>query len=540
MPDKRKNMRPQKNPLQYSPYQTIELEAFKQYLELRTTELQTTFRKIITGIKDKSLLKNKSRVVYRVEFYHGVDELDFWLKIFDEQENLIEHEYGDEHFFKIYNKEITYPRVDFNFPYPKEMDVYYEDERWLRMVGQKHLEFFFWFTKNWMAVDGHQIGIPTTALENSIVRVYNFNKMQWGGNINWNPDATYPHNRKLTDYELKKRIGLIDLTSTIPTKWSYFEKENEFVEIGIFSYKYYVRKGHLENFDNIPFEKIQLDNKLFVNQVDEIINEGFIGKPRPSQQPLVHESIKDWKYWTSPQTPIILNSAVMDLEIYLDTQLPFAYKKFISTNLLQSYEKNKPDFPIAIEDWRKIEKYFTPAEIITRLKNNNQENIGKIPIAKTATGELLMMSTTDSSIFIYSNNEFKLIFDSLIDYMDSCIKISTYFCPVKLHIDKGNIVTMKNWFAKGNQLSALKTSGSRSIMQESLNRPEMMELLLNNGADPNKVYIYTDQIDRKTLDLMIEKGLDFQAKLDTDQWLRKNLIKQGGYDDLLAKYPEKN
>ncbi len=533
-------MRPQKNPLEYGPYQTIELAHWKKYLESKTDELQSIFRKIIAGIKDKSLLVDKTADVYEVEFYHGVDELDFWLRITDKEGKPVEHEFGNEHFFKIYSDYAVFPPLKYEFVYPTDLDIYYEDERWLRLVTDKHNEFFYWFVKNWIACEGHQIGVYTYTLENSIVRIYNLNKLQWEHSVNSDPEEfTYPLTRELTDYELRKRIGFQDRFN-IPTKWRYFEKANEFIEIGIFSYQYYFRKGAIENFNTIPFDKLELNPVKLANKIDSILNDGFFEKPRPNELPLVMESIKDWKYWSTLQTPIIPNSQVFDLVIYLDRQLPIAYKKFISTNYLQSHEKQKPDFPIAINEWRKIEKYYLPTEIIAQLKSAANQSQGKIPIAKTTTDEILMMDCQDSSIYIFVNSESHLIQDSLSEFIDSCIKISNYFCPVRLHVDKRNVTTLKDWFEKGGKLAELKTLGNRSILQDALGQTELMELLLNNGADPNKVALYADRITRPTLDLMIEKGLDFQAKLDGQQWLRKNLNERSEFADLLEKYPEGN
>jgi len=127
-------MKPQKNPLEYSPYQVLELTHWKKYLASRTPDLQVTLRRIIEGIKNKTLLKNKEAKIAEIEFYHGVDELDFWLKIIDENHKLIEYEFGDEHIFKVYSPKIKYPYLDYKFVYPQDIDVYYEDERYFRML----------------------------------------------------------------------------------------------------------------------------------------------------------------------------------------------------------------------------------------------------------------------------------------------------------------------------------------------------------------------------------------------------------------------
>ena len=532
-------MKPQKNPLEYSPYQVLELTHWKKYLASRTPDLQVTLRRIIEGIKDKTLLKNQQANIAEIEFYHGVDELDFWLKIIDENHKLIEHEFGEEHIFKFYSPKIKYPSLDYKFVYPEDIDVYYEDERYYRMLTEKHLEFFFWFSKNWMECEGHHIGYLTRTLENSIIRVFNLNKLIWGDN-NHPIQNTYPYplKRNLTDYELRRRIGLED-NQNHHTKWRYFEKENEFIEFGYFSFEYYTRTGLKTTFENTPYEKIKFAKNEFTEKIDGLLNAGFEEKRRPSLTPLVSPTIHDWKIWCYPQESIIPIDEIEKLEKFLNIKLPKTYRKFITTNTLQNFEKNKPHFPIALENWREIEKYFLPSEIIDHFITIGRKFDGNLPIAKTTTHEMLMLRTVDASVYIFSKNDCTQINTSFMEFLEGCIKFSGYFCSLGVHTSKRNIESVKNWFEKGGQLSAIKSAPN--MLQEATANHEMMEVLLKNGVNPNLVrYIFPNQIQPQTLTLMIQHGLDFKELLKKHESLRTGFNKRPEFADLMSIYYEED
>ena len=124
-----------------------------------------------------------------------------------------------------------------------------------------------------------------------------------------------------------------------------------------------------------------------------------------------------------------------------------------------------------------------------------------------------------------------------MEFLEGCIKISGYFCPLGVHTQKRNIESVKNWFEKGGQLSAIKSTGN--MLQESTSNHEMMKVLLQNGVNPNLVrYIFPNRIQPKTLILMIQHGLDFRQLLKDHESLRIGFNKLPEFADLMSKYKE--
>ena len=150
-----------------------------------------------------------------------------------------------------------------------------------------------------------------------------------------------------------------------------------------------------------------------------------------------------------------------------------------------------------------------------------------------------MLRTIDASVYIFSKNKCTQINPSFIEFLEGCIKISGYFCPLAVHTQKGNIESAKHWFEKGGPLSAIKSPGS--ILKESTSNHEMMEVLLINGLNPNLVrYIFPDQIQPKTLILMIKYGLDFKKILKEHESLRIGFNKRPEFANLMANYKEED
>ena len=185
--------------------------------------------------------------------------------------------------------------------------------------------------------------------------------MQWNTkNIENN---IYPLNRRLSDYEIRKRIGFDDFPGH-NTKWRYFEKDNLFVEFGNYQFKTYTRSGPREKFDSIPFKRTDLDVSEKLMEIDGIINEGYYEKQRPSLLPKVSPDIIDWKFTSEITESHIENSEVDKLEYSLKINIPYVYRVFVTSILHNKFLNSYQDFQISKAKWGRIEAYFLPREII--------------------------------------------------------------------------------------------------------------------------------------------------------------------------------
>ena len=99
---------------QYSPYQIIELENWKAFLQSRSLELQDNFKTIINGVKNKSIIADSENVkIGKLEFWHEAHELDFTFELLDEREGPIANTFGSKMLFSP-NDYVKNP-LEFNF-----------------------------------------------------------------------------------------------------------------------------------------------------------------------------------------------------------------------------------------------------------------------------------------------------------------------------------------------------------------------------------------------------------------------------------------
>ena len=501
---------------QYSPYQIIELEHWRGFLQSRTIELQNNFNEIINGIKNKSIvLDNEKLNIGKLEFWHQAWELDFTFELLDESESQIESTFGNKRLFSP-NDYVKNP-LNFDFIYPKDLNVYYEEYRQQKFDREIFWEFFIWFSKNWIKCGGHRISLLTTTEENSVRRIFNLNEINWFENVEYyypkeNQVIPFPLNRELTDFEIKKRVEF-EYFPKFKTIWRYLENNDEFREFGIYNNELYERGGNTKDFKTLEFDKQKFDRKEICNKINDLINEGFYEKQRPARFPTVIPNMIELELSSRSKGPRVQESHIVDLEKKLNVKLPSAFRFFVTSIYDEQVHRELCDFPISKDEWKKIGKYFLPEEIISEYGESSFNQESRLPIAITTEKEIISISLSDSSIYISTDENERKISDSFEDFINNSIGISEYFCPRTYHIEKGNIATIKSWIEKGWDMKDVKTN--RSILNLSYS-DEINTLLLENGADPNKSYIYYDIVSPKYLQTLIDYGLDLEKKFEED------------------------
>jgi hypothetical protein len=522
---------------QYSPYQIIEIEHWKAFLQSRSMELQDNFKTIINGVKNKSIIADNEIIkISKLEFWHEAHELDFTFELLGERENQIANTFGGKMLFSP-NDYVQNP-LEFNFIYPDDLNVYYEAYREQKLYEEKFNEFFIWFVKNWIACGGHKIGILATTEENSVRRIFNLNRINWFENIESyypkeNHIIPYPLNRELTSFEIKKRVEFKQFVSKFKTTWRYLENGNDFIEFGIYNYELYKREGNIKDFQILEFDKQKLDRIEVSNKIDKLINQGYFETQRPDKYPMVIPDMIELELYSGSEKPKIQENEIDELEKALNFKTPNSFRFFITKIYTEEILRQICDFPVNDENWRRIEMYLTPEEMIEKYNDSSCKQKNILPIANATEKEILGISLADSSIYIISDETQSKISNSFEDFIQICIGISEYFCPRKYHIEKGNIATIKSWIEKGWDMKDVKTN--RSILNLSYN-DAINTLLLENGADPNKSHIRYDIVSPNYLQILIDFGLDLEKKFEEDKWLKIKLKERGEFEEILKKY----
>jgi len=309
-----------------------------------------------------------------------------------------------------------------------------------------------------------------------------------------------------------------------------------------------LRKGSIKNFSKVRYKLNEIPSqdlnrrdreKSIAKMADDLINQGYYEVQRPDCDIKLHPALIEWDYgpFVRDFKPIE-ESSFKDFENQFTISIPSSYKWFISrmNNVKPMWELSH--FRLKSRKWKEFQEIYPFQKVFEVYRIfHTENNLPKeyLPFASDIESGILLINTKSYHILHYAKT------GDLIDlgipfkeFIGSCAGISEYFYPIQYHIEKGNATTLDNWFKKGGKLIDIKTLGKRSVLQDTMDI-ELLKILLKNGANPNDVHIYGDVISRDCLDLFIEYGLDLKAKMEEEPWVKKQLSKRNGFEDLIEK-----
>ena len=106
-------------------------------------------------------------------------------------------------------------------------------------------------------------------------------------------------------------------------------------------------------------------------------------------------------------------------------------------------------------------------------------------------------------------------------FIGTCTESDGYFDPLRFHLEKRNAVTLKKYFDDGGSINDITTLGTRHILQDTSNL-KIMEVLLENGAEPNGFFMYSEHLTPQHMELLIKHGFDLREQLKMQEGLAKN------------------
>ncbi len=534
------------------PYQKNALAHWKKYLEANTEKLKASFQEIISklqkkevhplkGIFSKSFSKKKNEI-QKIEFWQNAWEYDMRIQFLDKNEEIVENELSEKFIFDKYDDFAPY--LNHNFIYPKDCDVYLEEERESRFDEAKYHAFFFWLSKTWIECNGHRLNILTTTEENSVRRIFNLNYINWIDDMRdfdpYNsPIVKHPIKRDLTDFEIMSRIRL-DSIRPFKVHWRYLENDDSFIEYAIYQYECYMRTGTKDKFNQIHFFKEEYKRVKISQEIDQYLNSGYFEKPRPESGPKIHKDLVEWKIGGYKKELVITKAEFNTIEQNIGFTLPGTYKWFIARMNGETQIHQMAQFRIMFENWGTMSKLVDVKNLtdeIIDLHKTHDIKRSLFPIAHCSNNSILLMDHENENIFLLNEKgNLDKLYENFQAFLGNCISISGYFCPRRVHLEHHNLATIKDWFNNGWDMKDLRILGNRSIFHEHYS-DKMNMLLLKNVPDPNSIYIHGNTIKREYLDVLIDRGLDLKKKLEEqDGRLKNELNKRGMFDDLLEKY----
>ena len=535
----------------FSEYQLKEIEKWSNYVEKCRPILRSKFKTIIDryDLDNISKLKGDEVNVKELTIYHGSGDLNFSIEAVDDFEGYENQQYifKNEYLFPEYD----FSDIEFDFIYPNELDPYLEEYREGKLYDLKKRLLFQMMLEEWRDLNGHNIGIKVGTWENNAAATFDFIKYNWEDYLPRieieDREIEYPYilPRELTSFEIQKRLEY-DEYNPYKCLWRYFIKNDRFAEYGIFDNYMGYREGLLSEFSSKKFEiqetpldyrRNRFDNKKeILLKCDELIRNGFKEIPRPSNGPKLLSNLVEWDFYSINNKDYLSDKQLVKIKSILPDGIPESYYFFIRRmhNIEPKWEFNS--FKIRHREWRRIKNIISPVEINKYyLTHKNLKADKLIPIFEDTFGHLACLKYPEDQVVYLTMNNLKNIDINFESFISGVTGISDNFNIMQYHLQNNNYTMIQSWIKNGWDVNEkIGKGGSDPIRM--VKRHEIIKLLLENGADVNKV-VLRDDVELKTLLMLVEYKVDFKQILINRDYLKNKILGNQEYKKI-HKYIE--
>lgn len=267
--------------------------------------------------------------------------------------------------------------------------------------------FYAWIAYIWQEIEGHKCGIQVRTVQNNSIATFSLNDFL-DGDFSEYTEATYgekpkrlknPFSRKLTLIELFQRASQISFPiKPFNSYWRYFEKDDQFKEIGTYEFKTGIRTGNQSERQNQNLTVIlkHQDSKqtlLYIRDfTNQMIIDGWREKLRPLDMPLMFDANAfQFEYltgihWSEDQSAKLLDIDVINFENSIGINMPRAYYHYLRILNGRQHNTNNMFFPINDLYTVHVKKFYTIEELP---KFNDKQSIHK-------SGNLIIGESIDS------------------------------------------------------------------------------------------------------------------------------------------------
>ncbi len=267
--------------------------------------------------------------------------------------------------------------------------------------------FYAWIAYIWQEIEGHKCGIQVRTVQNNSIATFSLNDFL-DGDFSEYTEATYgekpkrlknPFSRKLTLIELFQRASQISFPiKPFNSYWRYFEKDDQFKEIGTYEFKTGIRTGNQserqnQNLTDILKHQDSKQTLLYIRDfTNQMIIDGWREKLRPLDMPLMFDTNAfQFEYltgihWSEDQSAKLLDIDVINFENSIGINMPRAYYHYLRILNGRQHNTNNMFFPINDLYTVHMKKFYTIEELH---KFNDKQSIHK-------SGNLIIGESIDS------------------------------------------------------------------------------------------------------------------------------------------------
>lgn len=291
-----------------------------------------------------------------------------------------------------------------------------------------HDIFYAWFAHLWQEVEGYECRMPVKIVQNNSVDMFSLNDYTWELYSKYNGFREEQKDIQPVEKVFNRKLSLEELfvrgnfewdhwMSQNTNYWRYFEKGDQFIELGFYNNHTCQRSGKIsENraaeIQNLKEWSERKEVLTFMNEfVNQKTHEGWILKLRPLDLPKkVHEGALEFQTnfdWNGNKNDFS-ETSLNDFEAKTKIKIPKFYRYLLS--LIDGKKQlGQSHFRISNTEAKKITKLFSLEEIKQNLPTHDLPNLEYMKIMEVGEDEFLCVNINNSKdknggIFLQNSN----------------------------------------------------------------------------------------------------------------------------------------
>ncbi|TAE20745.1 MAG: hypothetical protein EAZ91_26115 [Cytophagales bacterium] len=511
-----------------TPAQKRHVEQIEAYLQQQTPDVLAKLKTLLARFNFDNLpsLSEQEQRAASIEFWYGIGSYSMssavmseeWEELYNSYPEVFFDDWQDDKAIQLEQNE----HVDRNRYYHL-----YDGCRETLYYRNIEILLHSWFAHLWQQAGGHLCGLRSVTVQNNSVRTFDLIACHWEENVqDWQPAKAgvavpYPFNRPLNKLEIETRVGLL-FGYSAANQWYYFEKDDEFLEIGVCHAEIGKRRGKLSERRTKPLHFLAEStniNQDVAKALDKAILDGFEQKLRPPNMP---QRLTDTSYVVRDVSlvnslPRFWEQDVLAFEQAFQCKLPNSFIGFLRIHNGGVTPNDKVAFPLSQTNWQTLQYFFGLGQNETLgLTARNQILLGDIPSSHIAFGQdmsanLLLLRTaadqTDEVVYWDSKRKVsKVLTPTFEEFGDSFF--DSYFIDdeVTFFAKKNDSAQLLQKIKDGWPVDSVDKEGQTALKTAiNANAHDVIRALLMNGASTEDLPHHWPQwIDAQTNQLLAE------------------------------------
>lgn len=472
-----------------------------------------------------------------IELLHGIDSYDLICEMLRLHQNYKEDNWSFLQLLDGWHEDML--KTGFDLQSNAEKSRLYS---WVResMIWTKQEEIFFvWLTTLWQQKELYKYPINAYTVQNNSVEMFDLNRVAWfehlheAESFNEAPVYSHPYPRPLSRFEIAQRIRL---KHAQPFK-SYarlFKKSNSPILVHCSYYTAYkiftlnedgeilalINQGQYADWR----ETLKAIHQFSTQQLLEGYEEIVAGREIAFDENSLDIDILEFKS-SNLITDQEVDAIIGPCKHLVSPKFRSFLKRFYKVALV----KKKYAFPISDNAYKKLNNFLYPDQVDPTIHLNGVEYL---KIAQTFDF-LMVISDHLGKIYLEQrNNEVLFLFENFSGFLDSIFEYDFIEVEEVYRAENGDVDFFRNYL-KNNYVDN-KFGFEKTLLNLALEHPHLVEFLLEQGANPNKLRMPFAEGIEESIHLLKRYGYDPSLWVNSRGEQFESLFNRWPYRDVFS------